>query len=126
MTKLLVQGTSILGKEPFVEDGDKISWRRSDMPNSEDGSLQKSVITGTQIVEVNIPDDFDCAANTWNGSSFEKRPEQQLILNAEKILAALDDIDKKSIRALREGDKQRLADLDGKAITLRAKLNALK
>lgn len=50
--------------------------------------------------------------------------QEQAAKDAErqKIITELEDIDRKSIRALREGNKERIASLEGEAEKLREKL----
>lgn len=52
-------------------------------------------------------------------------PEQLREIRRGEILAALDTIDRKSIRAIREGDAARIADWEARARALRDELAGL-
>ncbi len=56
-----------------------------------------------------------------SGNVVEEKEAPAFVVNAP-IFRQLDELDRKSIRALRAGDTQRLAELEAKAGTLRSQL----
>ena len=72
---------------------------------------------GTTFVEVAD----QAALDTVTLDSIPLTPAQQ----KQSILAQLDDIDSKSIRALRTNDATRLSEYEAQAVSLRAQLAAL-
>lgn len=95
----------------FVENGLKIS--KYVLPIGE----HKSVREGVSFVEVE-------SEEALNAVVLDKTP----LSNAEKkrnITGQLNELDSKTIRALRTNDSQRLLDLENQAISLRQQLASL-
>lgn len=116
MSQLLILGTSILAQAPLIESEDSIQ--------SSDAVYPKIAIDGYRIVEASLPNGFSCHEYQFINDAIVKRypdPPSKEEYNAP-ILASLQVIDSKSIRALREGDSQRIAALENQAIILRGKL----
>tara|TARA_R110000822_G_scaffold301108_4_gene424841 strand:+ start:11211 stop:11813 length:603 start_codon:yes stop_codon:yes gene_type:complete len=87
MSELLVIGQAILAQGPFVETADAIQ--------SADAIYPKHVISGYEIVEAELPDDFTCAGYEWiNDALSEIIPASNLpTLKAAAIAKTYIDVD---------------------------------
>jgi len=61
----------------------------------------------------------------WDGDTFTAPPVIAPVRTRADVLADLATIDTKSIRALREGNTARIAELEAQAVTLRTELAGL-
>ena len=91
--------------------------------------IENGIVTNVILVEdlnfmPGLVDDSQGMAQIgggWDGQSFTPTPIDKTAFNAP-ILLQLQEIDQKSIRAIREGDTTRIAAWEAQAAALRAQL----
>lgn len=117
MSQLLILGSAIIASNPIESD---------DAFTTPDAVYPKHVIEGYEVVTADVPDGFTVQGHEWiDGAVAAKAPVVVPPTQAEindPIYAALEEIDKKSIRALREGNVGRCEELEAQAVALRAQL----
>lgn len=92
--------------------------------------LQKSYLTDDEREELKQFGDRAMTVEEIEAREIEEEANKVKALAAEKqaakdqIIAALDEIDRKSIRVIRAGETEKLKDLEKEAVILRKALNA--
>lgn len=117
--KILIQGSNILAVGNLTETADAIT--------SSDAVYPKHVITGWQIVEATLPDDYAPGKYSYSAGVFTLKPvvvtaEQKAAANAI-IMAKLAANDLKIVRALVDGDAARISAHKDSQAALRSQLS---
>ncbi len=116
--KILIQDTNILAVGTLTETADSIT--------SSDAVYPKHVISGWQILDVTLPDDYAPGKYTFSAGVFTLKPvvvtaEQKAAANAI-IMAKLAAADLTIMRAVVEGDAARISAHKDSQAALRAQL----
>jgi hypothetical protein len=97
-----------------------------DIQLGDHGDGNGQVIVKWNLQGIPQPSAADIAAMMTNPAIISAYTFKQNLISNELILAQLDDIDRKSIRAIRENDTTRMAQYEQQAVALRTQLLPIK